>query len=179
MLPLHEVTQESSRTPRKVTESIWLRAERIQCLRRSILLHLEDMATWIILRRCQDSLGHSLFSFSTTLLWKFRTPCVHLHLICISHHPSVISSHLHKPPSLCPSASHLHKPKEWLSECSASTTSTSHCSLCPLPSIHGHWDDTCALQHPHSSYCRKAPGAASYSAPTDTAGRLRRKDPRG
>lgn len=118
MLSLHEVTQESSRTPRKVTESIWLRAERIQCLRRSILLHLEDMATWIILRRCQDSLGHSLFSFSTTLLWKFRTPCVHLHLICISHHPSVISSHLHKPPSLCPSASHLHKPKEWLSECS-------------------------------------------------------------
>lgn len=30
MLSLHEVTQES---PRKVTESIWLRAECIQCLR--------------------------------------------------------------------------------------------------------------------------------------------------
>lgn len=89
------------------------------------------MATWIILKRCQDSLGHSLFSFSTTLLWKLRTPCVHLHLICIIHHPSVISSHLHKPPSLCPSASHLHKPKEWHSECSASTTSTAVSVLFP------------------------------------------------
>lgn len=65
------------------------------------------MLIWIALKRWQDSLGHILF-FST-MFWKFTTPYVHLHLICISHHPSVISSHLHKPPSLCPSASHLHK----------------------------------------------------------------------
>lgn len=63
MLSLDEVTQESPRTPRKVTESIWLRAECIQCLR-----------CWAITERVSEWASERALPTPSCIAWKTWPP---------------------------------------------------------------------------------------------------------